>query len=146
VALSRDNKQAYVTDLLSNSVTSFNRSSTGALAQKQYTTGCLVFLSAVGCSFGRAMSEPEGVDVSPDGRNVYIAAFGTGAIDVLSRNRATGRVLQKPGRTGCVGRSEGCKSARATRGMSSIAISPDGRFVYATSFSSNAIDVFRRNR
>jgi DNA-binding beta-propeller fold protein YncE len=146
VALSRDNKQAYVTDLLSNSVTSFNRSSAGALTQKQYTTGCLVFLNAVGCSFARAMSAPEGVDVAPDGRNVYIAAFNTGAIDVLNRNRVTGRIAQKPGLKGCLGRSSGCMPARATRGASSIAISPDGRFVYATAYYSNAVDVFRRNR
>jgi DNA-binding beta-propeller fold protein YncE len=146
VALSSDNRQAYVTDLLSNSVTSFNRSSTGGLTQKQDTTGCLVFLSAVGCSFGRAMSAPEGIDVAPDGKNVYVAAFNTGAIDVLNRDRATGRVAQKPGLAGCLGRSTGCKPARATRGASSIAISPDGRNVYATAFYSNAVDVFRRKR
>jgi len=52
VALTSDNRQAYVTSLLSNSVTSFNRSpTTGALVQKQGTTGCLVFLRAVGCTF-----------------------------------------------------------------------------------------------
>lgn len=144
VALSTDNRQAYVTSLLSNSTTSFDRSSTGTLTQKPYTTGCLIFLRAVGCSFGRAMSQPEGIDVAPDGKNVYIAAFGTGAIDVLNRNRATGRVAQKPGLAGCLGRSTGCTPARATRGASSIAISPDGRNVYATAFYSNAVDVFRR--
>jgi DNA-binding beta-propeller fold protein YncE len=144
VALSTDNRQAYVTSLLSNSTTSFDRSPTGTLAQKPYTTGCLVFLRAVGCSFGRAMSEPEGIDVAPDGRNVYVAAFNTGAIDVLDRNRATGRVAQKPGLAGCLGRSAGCTPARATRGASSIAISSDGHNVYVTSFDSNAIDVFRR--
>jgi DNA-binding beta-propeller fold protein YncE len=141
VALSPGGTQAYVTSLLSNSVTSFNH---GTLTQKQGTAGCLVFLRAVGCSFGRAMSAPEGIEVAPDGKNVYVAAFTTGAIDVLNRNRATGRVAQKPGHAGCLGRSLGCRPARATRGASSIAISPDGRFVYATAFSSNAVDVFRR--
>src|SRR5262249_51443603 len=116
VALSADNRNAYVTDLLSNSVTSFDRNGAGTLAQKQYTPGCLVFLRAVGCSFGRAMEAPEGVVVAPDGKNVYVAAFTTGAIDVLNRNRATGRVLQKRGKAGCLGRSAGCASARATGG------------------------------
>jgi DNA-binding beta-propeller fold protein YncE len=143
VALSPGDKQAYVTSLLSNSVTSFNH---GTLTQKRGTTGCLVFLRAVGCSFGRAMSAPEGVDVAPDGKNVYVAAFTTGAIDVLNRNRATGRVAQKPGHAGCLGRSLGCRPARATRGASSVVVSPDGRFVYATAFYSNAVDVFRRKR
>jgi len=141
VALSPGGTQAYVTSLLSNSVTSFNH---GTLTQRQGTAGCLVFLRAVGCSFARAMSAPEGIDVSPDGKNVYVAAFTTGAIDVLNRNPATGRVAQKTGHPGCLGRSLGCKPARATGGASSIAISPDGRYVYMTSFSSNAVDVFRR--
>jgi DNA-binding beta-propeller fold protein YncE len=143
VALSPGDKQAYVTSLFSNSVTTFNH---GTLTQKRGTPACLVLLRAVGCSFGRAMSAPEGLVVSPDGRNVYVAAFATGAIDVLTRNRATGRVLQKPGRAGCLAarRRPGCGPARAVRGISSVAISPDGRFVYSTSFASNAVDVFRR--
>ncbi len=143
IAVSPNDKQAYVTSLFSNSVTSFNH---GTLTQKRGTTGCLVFLRAPGCSFGRAMGAPEGLAVAPDGRNVYVAAFATGAIDVLTRNRVTGRVLQKPGRPGCLAarRHRGCAPARAVRGISSIAISPDGRFVYSTSFKSNAVDVFRR--
>jgi len=146
VALSPGDTHAYVTNLISNTVDSFNRSSSGTLTQKLATTGCLAFLRAVGCSFGRAMSAPEGVEVSPDGRNVYAVAFATGAVDVLDRNRVTGRVAQKPGRAGCVGPSKGCRPARATRGASSIAISPDRRFVYVTAFKSNAVDVFRRKR
>lgn len=148
VALSSGNGSAYVTSLLSNSVTTFNRSITsGALTQKQGTAGCLVLLRAVGCSFGRAISAPEGIDVAPDGKSVYVAAFGTGAIDVLDRNRGTGRVAQKPGPAGCLARKvAGCRPARATKGASSIAISPDGRYVYSTSFGSNAVDVFRRKK
>jgi DNA-binding beta-propeller fold protein YncE len=146
VAVSANDRQVYVTSLLSNSVTSFNRSTAGGLTQKRGTTGCLVLLRAPGCSFGRSLSAPEGLAVAPDGKNVYVAAFSTGALDVLTRNRVTGRVLQKPGRSGCLAarRLPGCAPARAVRGISSIAISPDGRFVYSTSFASNAVDVFRR--
>ncbi len=144
VALAPGDTHAYVTTLISNSLDSFNRSSSGTLTQKQGTTGCLAFLRAVGCTFGRAMSEPEGLDVSPDGRNVYVVAFGTGAVDMLDRNRVTGRVAQKPGRAGCAGPSKGCRPARATRGAGSVAVSPDGRFVYVTAFRSNAVDIFRR--
>ncbi len=146
VALDPGDGQAYVTSLLSNSITSFDRTaSTGDLAQKQGTTGCLVLLHAVGCSFGRAMKEPEGIVVAPGGRNVYAAAFSTGAIDVLNRSTATGRVAQKPGRPGCVARKlPGCRRARALKGVSSLAVSPDGRYVYSTAADSNAVGVFRR--
>jgi DNA-binding beta-propeller fold protein YncE len=32
------------------------------------------------------------------------------------------------------------------KGVSSIALSPDGRYLYSTSFNSDAVDVFRRNK
>lgn len=138
----------YATSLLSNSVTAFTRTSSGALIQKQGTFGCLVWLRAVGCSFGRALRAPEGLAISPDGKNVYVAAFGTGAIDVLDRGSKAGKLTQKPGRAGCLAPRSvpGCTLARALRGVSSIALSPDGRYLYSTSFGSNAVDIFRRNR
>jgi DNA-binding beta-propeller fold protein YncE len=144
VAVSPRN-DVYVTSLFSNSITSFT-SSSGALTQKSGTAGCLVYMRAVGCSFGRALVAPEGLVVSPDGANLYAAAFKTGAIAVLDRGRKSGSVAQKPGPAGCLAPPSlaGCTPARALRGVSSIAVSPDGRFVYSTSFFSNAVDVFRR--
>jgi DNA-binding beta-propeller fold protein YncE len=139
----------YMTSLFSNSVTSFTRSkSSGVLTQMPGTSGCLVYLRAVGCSFGRAMIAPEGLAISPDGANVYTAAFKTGAIDVLARSRKSGAVAQMPGRAGCLAPRSvtGCTRARALRGASSIALSPDGRYLYSTSFGSNAVDIFRRNK
>jgi len=139
----------YVTSLFSDSVTAFTRSrSTGSLTQKPGTAGCLVWLRAVGCSFGRAMRSPEGLAVSPDGENAYVAAFANSAIDVLDRGKKAGKVKQVPGRAGCLAPRSvpGCTRARALRGVSSIAVSPDGRHVYSTSFGSNAVDVFRRRK
>ena len=148
VAVSPSDGDVYVTSLFSNSVTSFTAStSSGTLAQKPGTSGCLVYLRAVGCSFGRALIAPEGIAVSPEGANVYAAAFTTGAIAVLDRARRSGSVAQRPGRAGCLALRSvaGCTPARALRGVSSIALSPDGRNLYSTSFASNAVDVFRRN-
>jgi DNA-binding beta-propeller fold protein YncE len=138
----------YVTSLFSDSVTSFSRSSSGGLAQKKGTFGCLVYLRATGCSFGRALVAPEGLAISPDGANVYVAAFATGAIDVLDRGKKSGMVNQMPGRAGCIAPRSvpGCTRGRALRGASSIALSPDGRYLYSTSFGSNAVDIFRRNK
>lgn len=149
VATSPGNNVVYVTSLLSNSVTTFSPSTTSAgLRQKEGPAGCMVWLRAVGCSFGRAMKAPEGLAVSPDGFNVYVASFATGAIDVLLRNRETGNIAQKPNAAGCLAAKSvpGCTPARALKGVSSIALSPDGRFVYSTSFGSNAVDIFRRNK
>lgn len=149
VAVSPDDGDVYVTSLFSNSVTSFTRSaSNGALTQKAGTSGCLVYLRAVGCSFGRALIAPEGLALAPGAENVYVAAFETGAIAVLDRNPKTGSVAQKPGSAGCLAPRSvpGCTPARALSGVSSIALSPNGRYLYATSFESNAVDIFRRNK
>ena len=148
VAASPDGDGAYVTSLFSNSVTSFSRnSSSGALAQMEGTKGCLIFLRSAGCSFGRALLAPEGLAFSPNGKNAYVAAFKTGAIAVLNRGKA-GSVAQKPGAAGCLGPPSlhDCTPARALKGVSSIALSPDGRYLYSTAFESDAVGVFRRNR
>jgi len=148
VAIAPGGESVYVTSFLSNSVTAFDRTAgTGVLALKEATNACLIFLRSAGCSFGRAMLAPEGLDVSPDGRSVYVASIETGALDVLSRN-GKGAVRQLPGAAGCLARKQvqGCTPARALSGVSSVAVSPDGRNVYATANESNAVDVFRRNR
>jgi DNA-binding beta-propeller fold protein YncE len=141
-------KDVYVTSLLSNSVTSFSRASSGVLTQLPNTSACLIFLRSAGCSFGRALNAPEGIAVAPGGANVYVAAFVSGAIDVLERDPKTGVVVQRPGAAGCLAAAtlSGCTPARALKGVSSLALSPDGRNLYATSFGSNAVDVFRRNK
>ncbi|HEX5608603.1 MAG TPA: beta-propeller fold lactonase family protein [Solirubrobacterales bacterium] len=148
VEISPAGRDLYVTSLFSNSITSFSRSAAGLLTQKPGTAACLINLVAVGCSFGRAMTAPEGIAVSPDGSSVYVASFTAGAIDVLDRERESGVVVQKPGAAGCLARRAvpGCTRGRALRGVSSVAVSPDGRNVYATSFASNAVDVFRRSK
>jgi DNA-binding beta-propeller fold protein YncE len=147
VAVSPDDDDVYVTSLFANSVTSFSRAASGGLlAQKEGTAGCLIYLRSAGCSFGRALVAPEGLAVAPGGKNVYVAAFKTGAIAVLDRGES-GAVAQKPGAPGCLAtRLPGCTAARALKGVSSIALSPDGRYLYSTSFNSDAVDVFRRNR
>src|SRR5215213_1880635 len=95
-----DDDDVYVTSLFANSVTTFSRTaSSGLLAQKEGTAGCLIYLRSAACSFGRALIAPEGLTVSPDGRNVYAAAFKTGAIAVLDRGKS-GAVAQKPGAAG----------------------------------------------
>ncbi len=149
VATSPGNEAVYVTSLFSDSVTTFAPTTTSTgLRQKEGPAGCLVWLRAVGCSFGRALKAPEGLEVSADGKNVYVAAFANSAIDVLDRNRESGVVAQKPGSAGCLAPKSvpGCTRARSLRGVSSVALSPDGRNLYSTAFGSDAVDVFRRSR
>ncbi len=147
VAVSSDDHDVYVTSVLSNSVTSFTRSPTsGQLTQQTGTSACVLYVLAVGCSLGQALSAPEGLAVSPDGASVYATAFASGAIDVLDRSAATGALTQKPRRAGCLAVSvpQSCELGRGLLGVSSIAVSPDGRFVYSAAFASNALSIFKR--
>lgn len=146
VAVSPDDHDVYVTSLLSDSVTSFTRSSSGRLTQQTGTSACVLYLLAVGCSLGRALDAPEGLAVSPDGADVYAAAFRSGAIAVLGRSATGGALMQKPRRAGCVatGAVADCARAHALRGVSSVALSPDGRFLYSAAFTSNAVGIFKR--
>ena len=86
----------YITSLLSNSVTAFTQIEPAVIVQNTGPAGCTVFLRSAACAFGRAMSAPEGVAVSPDGSSVYVTAFATGAIDVLDFNRRTGSSNRSP--------------------------------------------------
>jgi DNA-binding beta-propeller fold protein YncE len=150
----------YATSLTSNSVTTFHVTEGGGLAQAARPegenvpaglgnpAGCLVYLRAAGCSFGRAMKAPEGLALSPTGDNLYVPAFESGAMDVLDRNPQSGVVTQKAGERGCLAGPTigGCAAGRALGLTGSVVVSPDGRNVYSTSQKSSAVDVFRRIR
>jgi DNA-binding beta-propeller fold protein YncE len=150
----------YATSLFSDSVTMFRPTEGGGLAQPARPagenvpaglgnpTGCLVYLRSPGCSLGRAMKAPEGLALSPTGDNLYVAAFETGAMDVLDRNLRSGVVSQKPGERGCLAAPTvgGCAPGQALGLTGSVVVSPDGRNVYSTSQQSSAVDVFRRIR
>jgi DNA-binding beta-propeller fold protein YncE len=146
VAVSPDGDDVYVTSLLSDSVTSFSRAAAGTLTQKSGSAGCAVFLRAAGCSLGRALKAPEGLAVARDGSGLYAAAFVSGALDVFARDRQSGRIAQRPGAAGCLAPRAvpDCRRGRALKGVSSIAVSADSRFVYAAAFGSDAVSIFRR--
>ena len=109
--------------------------------------GCLVWLGAENCLPARGLRSPEGIAFSPDGLNAYVSAYGTGGLAILNRNPSTGGLVQKQAPWGCVSSSstEGCASGRALTGAGAVAVSPNGRYVYATAAKANAITIFRRN-
>lgn len=126
---------------------SFTRTSgSGQLAQQTGTSACAIYVLAVGCSLARTLRAPEGLAVSPDGASVYAAAFGAGAIAVFNLNASSGALIQKPRRAGCMttGAVPDCTPGRALRGVSSLVVSPDDRYLYAAAFASDAVSVFKR--
>jgi DNA-binding beta-propeller fold protein YncE len=120
----------------------------GRLEQPRGEAGCIHARGANRCAPGRAVTSPEDIAISPDGRHAYVASYGSHAVAAFARNRRTGELEQLSGRRGCVRheRSGSCSPARALAHPVSIAISSDGANVYVASAGSDALGVFARNR
>ena len=66
---------------------------------------------------------------------------------MFRRDPATGKLSQASGGAGCIAAAgaNGCASAVGLAGPNSVAVSADGRNVYATSLNTNSIAIFRRD-
>ena len=80
---------------------------------------------------------PEGVEVSSDGKNVYVADAGIDALSAYTRDPATGLVTYRSRQMHGVGGVVGLN------GVGGLVLSPDGKFVYGT--DSNRISTFARD-
>ena len=144
VTISADDRNVYLTGL---SVAILTRApDTGDLSQRAGRPGCVQPVRVPGCALGRPLLDVEGLAISPDGANVYVTVFASGALDVFDRAGSTGALRQKTGRHGCfTTRSlRRCTRARGgVRGVSSAVVSPDGKYLYAVANLSNSLTAFR---
>jgi DNA-binding beta-propeller fold protein YncE len=143
----------YVASFDINAIAVFRRLSSGVLKQLVGTAGCVSEDGTDGinpdivCSVGRGLMGAFSTAVSPDGKNVYVASLNSSAVAAFARDPATGALSQLAGMDGCVNDdgSEGCDNGTALKRIRSVAISPDGKHVYATSADSNAVTAFSRD-
>jgi DNA-binding beta-propeller fold protein YncE len=122
---------------------------TPGLLQLAGTAGCVTLGGSGGaCATGVAIDGATGVAVSPDGRNVYVAASASDAIAVFDRDLEIGALVQKAGTAGCVsedGSGGACADGVGLDGAERIAVSGDARNVYVASNTSGAVAVFDRD-
>jgi DNA-binding beta-propeller fold protein YncE len=130
VAVSPDGKSVYVTSSSEGSVDHFERNpESGALTYED----CVSSRSS-GCGSGddaAGLSGAWGVTVSPDGKDVYVAANTSEAIVSFARNETTGTLTDE----GClavhnVGCLPGNEGAPGVIGATDVTVSPDGENVY----------------
>jgi DNA-binding beta-propeller fold protein YncE len=136
-------------------------STPGVLAQLTGPPGCFMEATSQdpdeGCTTGRALGDHmNGVDASPDGKNVYVANAETGeesdrglptsggGVVVFGRG-AGGELTQLPDAKACIATLgfEGCTSARAVGGAKDVAVSPDGKHVYVV--TGDGVTVLKRS-
>ncbi len=149
VVVSPDGKNVYVTNTGPAGLAIFDRDpATGALAQKPGIAGCISEDGTGGaCQVGRAL-ELGDVAMSADGKSLYVAASGSGAVSIFDRDPATGALTQKPGTAGCIsqgGTGGACAKGKALARATAVAVTPDGKSVYVTATQSDAVSIFDRD-
>jgi DNA-binding beta-propeller fold protein YncE len=129
IEVSADGRNAYVLGQYTyvSAVTTLTRSRSGVLAP----TNQSIF------SLGRSVRS---LALSPDGRNVYVAAGAS--VVVLDRDRR-GRLTRAKGYGDCRTARTGCPAARGVVDAGGIALSADGRSLYVT--SEGGVAAFARN-
>ncbi len=134
------------------SLSSFSVGADGALTQLPGSTGCisseddLSIYSLDGCSIGHGLMGLDSVKVSPDSKSVYTGAFGSsydfaglvisGGLGEFSRDTVDASLGQLT-QVGCLN-NEGADTCGVARGLDNtgaVAVSKDGKNVYATSAS-----------
>jgi 6-phosphogluconolactonase (cycloisomerase 2 family) len=147
IALSTDGRSAYAADPGDRGIVRFKRNrNTGALIPK----GCIADSSdnPNGCAaVAPGLDGAQWVEVSEDGRSVYVAGTNANAVVRFNRNRTTGALTPK----GCVADSTNNPAACAQTAIGldvvgSFALSDDGRSLYAAGHLDNAIVLLRRQR
>jgi DNA-binding beta-propeller fold protein YncE len=148
LAASPDGRSVYVASMDSDALVALHRGASGALhpVLAPSSRSCVTAPEHSVCAQrASGLGGADAVVVSPDGRNVYAGSLDSAAIVAFGRTPG-GLLVPLRGRGACVqgnpiapGDGGRCAlHARAMEAVSSLAISPDGRFVYALSFGTIA--------
>jgi DNA-binding beta-propeller fold protein YncE len=150
LAVSPDGLHLYVASLFSDAVAVFDRNpSTGVLVQKAGLDGCISETGAGPCADGKALDQPTAMDLSPDGRTLYVISTESDSIAVFDRDPSTGVLTQKPGTAGCAshtGSGGDCALSPPLNLPVDVLVSGDGASVYVVALSDDALTIFARDR
>lgn len=146
ITVSPDGKNVYVTAAQGEAVAEFSRNTSSGTIEPLSGHECIGGPTS-GCTLDTAvgMAEPFGVIVSPDGKNVYVAAGAKkaeGAIVEFERGPegALKQLEGNGGKEGCISEQIAqCEAGAGVEGAEDIAISPDEKNIYVTSAPDQAV-------
>jgi len=127
---SPDGRHVYVSGRFDNAI---------AIYARNTTTGALSYVGGVLPSGDEGVVGIIDAAISPDGAHVYAASYDGSAIGIYARNAETGLLTW----VGRVVDEQGGVDGLAH--VYSVAVSPDGQFVYATPLDEKEVAVFARN-
>lgn len=152
ITISPDGRFVYVASELSGAVRAFARNRrTGLLKPLEGRGDCVSSPGAAPGDVACVLTMPEldgarALALSPNGRELYVAAFDPGAVVTLERDPKSGRI--EPGPSDCLQAqsSAACPDGLAfLRGTVAIEAAPDGLAVYALSEGGNSIVELERD-
>lgn len=130
IATSSDSRFVYVTSTADNAVIVFARDA---------TTGLLNTQQILANSEVPGLQATSSLLLSPDDRFLHVSGQGAHSLVVLSRDATTGLLAHVETIT------DGSAGVNAIAGVRSLANSPDGRYLYASAITDNAVSVFNRD-
>ena len=152
ITVTPDGRFVYVASELSGAVTGFRRErDTGGLTPMNDRGGCVSSgeraVGDVRCDLTvRQLAGARSVVVSPDGGELYVAAFDPGAVVTLRRNPISGLLAASSPSCLQAARERRCPAALPfLHGAAALAIAPDGGAVYVISEGGNSLVQLLRN-
>ena len=145
IATSPDAKRVFVADQSGNTVVALDRQADGGIIRHAGTSGCVSNGVKAGCTTGRGLAAVQGLAPSTDGLHLY--ANSNGAVVELKVS-GSGGLSPRADKRGCVqlaAATSDCQQGVAISNGFGIALSPNGRSIYAAEQNSNAITVYKRD-
>jgi DNA-binding beta-propeller fold protein YncE len=152
-AVSPDGQNVYVSARTGDAVAVFARdASSGALKQLLGELGCVSEGGVGGCAVAKGLDHAVGIEVSADGKNVYVASRGSDAVAIFTRSPSDGSLTQLSDDAGCIHDSltsassrQGCAAGRGLDGAYSITLDRGGEYLYVAARVSDSATAFARN-
>ena len=131
VVVSPDNRHVYVAGFTDDALVRFSRDATGDLTFAQVLND--------GSGDVDGLDGAAGLAISADGRQVYVAGYADKSLAVFNRDTTTGALA-----FGAIFKN-GTGGVDGLDGANGIAVSPDGKNVYVSADTDDALAVFNRN-